>query len=101
MNINKVFYSLLLISVLVLSLVIVNKNKKITDLTNRLQQYENMELPSKGEIDSLCYNISYKDSIIKQITIEYVKDVEWVKNMPDSAAITLFNQLVWADENAD
>lgn len=75
--------------------------KEIANLENKLNQYENVDVPSIGEIDSLKVNISYKDSIIKQIKIEYIKDVEWVKNMPDSAAVTLFHQLVWAESNAD
>lgn len=74
--------------------------KTINELTNKLKQYENINSPFKGEIDSLKANIAYKDSIIKQIKIEYVKDVEWVKNMPDSAAVALFYQLVWAEDNA-
>lgn len=76
-------------------------NNTITELTNKLKQYESVELPSTGEIDSLKVNISYKDSIIKQIKVEYVKDVEWVKNMPDSSAVALFHQLVWAESNPD
>ena len=78
-----------------------NSKKTIIDLTNKLKQYESVELPFKGELDSLKVNISYKDSIIKQIKIEYVKDVEWVKNMPDSSAVVLFHQLVWAESNPD
>lgn len=74
--------------------------KTINELTNKLKQYENINSPFKGEIDSIKTNIAYKDSIIKQIKIEYVKDVEWVKNMPDSAAVVLFHQLVWAEDNA-
>lgn len=74
--------------------------KTINELTNKLKQYENIDSPFKGEIDSIKTNIAYKDSIIKQIKIEYVKDVEWVKNMPDSAAVALFHQLVWAEDNA-
>ena len=75
--------------------------QKIEELTNKVKQYESIEIPSTGELDSLKNNISYKDSIIKQIKIEYIKDVEWIKNMPDSAAVALFNQLVWANSNAD
>lgn len=74
--------------------------KTINELTDKLKQYENIDSPFKGEIDSIKTNIAYKDSIIKQIKIEYVKDVEWVKNMPDSAAVALFHQLVWAEDNA-
>lgn len=72
-------------------------NKTIAELNAKLKQYESVELPFTGEIDSIKTNISYKDSIIKQIKVEYVKDVEWVKNMPDSTAVALFHQLVWAD----
>lgn len=76
-------------------------NKTIAELNAKLKQYESVELPFTGEIDSLKTNIIYKDSIIKQIKVEYVKDVEWVKNMPDSAAVALFHQLVWAESNPD
>ena len=75
--------------------------QKIEELTNKVKQYESIEIPSTGELDSLKNNINYKDSIIKQIKTEYIKDVEWVKNMPDSAAVALFHQLVWANSNAD
>lgn len=78
-----------------------NKNKVINELTYKLKQYENIDVPFTGEIDSLKQDIAAKDSIIKQIKIEYIKDVEWVKNMPDSAAVTLFHQLVWANDNAN
>lgn len=99
-------YSIFITLVCILMLAIFvgknNKNAKIINgLTNKLQQYENIDVPFKGEMDSLKTNISYKDSIIKQIKIEYVKDVEWVKNMPDSTAVVLFHQLVWADDNAN
>lgn len=99
-------YSIFITLVCILMLAIFvgknNKNAKIVnELTNKLQQYENIDVPFKGEMDSLKTNISYKDSIIKQIKIEYVKDVEWVKNMPDSAAVALFHQLVWANDNAN
>lgn len=75
--------------------------QKIEELTNKVKQYESVEIPSIGELDSLKNDINYKDSIIKQIKTEYIKDVEWVKNMPDSAAVALFHQLVWANSNAD
>lgn len=75
--------------------------QKIEELTNKIKQYESIEIPSTGELDSLKNDINYKDSIIKQIKTEYIKDVEWVKNMPDSAAVALFHQLVWANSNAD
>lgn len=75
--------------------------QKIEELTNKVKQYESIEIPSTGELDSLKNDINYKDSIIKQIKTEYIKDVEWVKNMPDSAAVALFHQLVWANSNAD
>lgn len=75
--------------------------QKIEELTNKVKQYESIEIPSTGELDSLKNDINYKDSIIKQIKTEYIKDVEWVKNMPDSAAVALFHQLVWANSNTD
>lgn len=75
--------------------------KEIANLEDKLKQYENIYIPSTGEIDSLKADINYKDSIIKQIKLEYIKDVEWVKNMPDSAAVALFHQLVWAESNAE
>jgi hypothetical protein len=76
-------------------------NKTIAELNAKLKQYESIQLPSKGEIDSLKANISNKDSIIKQIKIEYIKDVEIVKNMPDSDAVNLFHQLVWSDTSSN
>lgn len=89
------------ISTFILTRKLDNSNKTITELNAKIKQYESIDVPSKGELDSIKTNISYKDSIIKQIKIEYIKDVEWVKNMPDSAAVALFNQLVWANDNAD
>jgi hypothetical protein len=85
---------------IVVSEIRINKYKKsIVNLTEELNEYKKIDVPSKGEIDSIKLNIQYKDSIISHITTEYIKDVEWVKNMPDSAAVALFNQLVWADSN--
>lgn len=89
------------INVFILTKKLDNNNKTITELNAKINQYESIDVPSKGELDSLKTNISYKDSIIKQIKTEYIKDVEWVKNMPDSAAVALFNQLVWANNNTD
>lgn len=78
-----------------------SNEKQIIELTKKLKQYENINVPSKEETDSIKVNIHYKDSIIKFIKTEYIKDVEWVKNMPDSAAVALFHQLVWANTNTD
>lgn len=93
----------LIIGVIVIIFIIVsevkiNKYKQnIIDLTEELNKYKEIDNPFKGEIDSLKDAIRCKDSIIAHITNEYVKDVEWVENMPDSAAVALFNQLVWAN----
>lgn len=87
-----------LISNIILSNKLNNSRKTITELNDKLKQYESVDVPFKGEIDSLKVNIIYRDSIINRIKIKYVQDVEVIKNMPDSAAVILFDELVWADD---
>lgn len=108
MNKEKVLsiaYSIVIIIYTITICILIQQNnsneKQITELTRKLKQYENINIPSKEETDSIKINIHYKDSIIKFIKKEYIKDVELVKNMPDSSAIALFHQLVWANANTD
>lgn len=109
MSTNKKFefgYSgfITILCIIILGIFVKTSNrdaKTINELTDKLKQYENIDSPFKGEIDSLKINIAYKDSVIKQIKIEYVKDVEWVKSIPDSSAVALFHKLVWADNNTN
>jgi len=98
---NIVIGVIIIIFIAVSSICIKHYKKQINDLTIELNKYKEIEHPSTGEIDSIKTIIHYKDSIISHITTEYIKDVEWVKNMPDSSAVALFNQLVWAEDNAE
>ncbi|MBP3201341.1 MAG: hypothetical protein J6M39_06820 [Lachnospiraceae bacterium] len=74
-----------------------NYKKQIIELNEVIEQYKQAANPSKESIDSLVYDITYRDSIIYNIKQKYVEDVEIVKNMPDSDAVNLFKKLVWAD----
>lgn len=74
-----------------------SKNKKIDLLNKEIEYYKEAANPSGEIIDSLVYNIKYRDSIVWNIKTKYIEDVEVIKNMPDSAAVELFNQLVWAE----
>ena len=80
---------------------LINKNKKyekqITELTNQIEYYKQAANPSKEKIDSLQDNIQHRDSIIYDIKTKYIKDVEIIKNMPDSNTVNLFKELVWAE----
>lgn len=69
----------------------------INDLTEQVEYYKNAANPSGEVIDSLKYNIQYRDTTIVNIKKKYVEDVEIIKNMPDSAAVNLFHELVWAN----
>lgn len=77
-----------------------DKSKKrldtINELNKEIEYYKNAANPSGEVIDSLKYNISYRDTTIYNITKEYKKDVEIIKNMPDSSVVNLFYELVWA-----
>lgn len=74
-----------------------NKNKQINELTNQIEYYKQAADPCKEIIDSLVYNIHYRDSIIYNIKTEYITNVEIVKEMSDSAVVDYFKQLVWSD----
>ena len=74
-----------------------NYKKEIAELNRQINEYKSAANPSKEIIDSIEYNIIYRDSIIYKLKTEYVKDVEVIKNMPDSCAVNLFKELVWAD----
>ncbi len=69
---------------------------RIKELEAEVEYYKNAANPSGEVIDSLKYNISYRDTTIYNITKEYKKDVEIIKNMPDSSVVNLFYELVWA-----
>lgn len=71
--------------------------KHIIKLNNQIEYYKQAANPSKEKIDSLQYDIHYRDSIIYNIKTKYIEDVEIVKNMPDSNTVNLFKELVWAD----
>lgn len=75
-----------------------NKYKEqIIELTEEIEQYKQAANPSKERIDSLVYNISYRDSVIINIKKKYVEDTEYIKNMPDSSVVNMFKGLVWAE----
>ena len=94
-------YLLLLLIVVTESLIytniINNKNKTINQLNNEIEYYKQAANPSKEIIDSLVYNITYRDSIIYEHKIQYINDVETIKNTPDSSIVDLFYKSVWAD----
>lgn len=71
--------------------------KQIIELTEEIEQYKQAANPSKERIDSLVYNISYRDSVIINIKKKYVEDTEYIKNMPDSSVVDMFKELVWAE----
>lgn len=69
---------------------------RIKELEAEVEYYKNAANPSGEVIDSLKYNIQYRDTTIFNIKKKYVEDVEIIKNMPDSSAVNLFHKLVWA-----
>jgi len=76
-----------------------NKYKKqIIELTEEIEQYKQAANPSKEKIDSLVYNITYRDSVIFNIRKKYVEETEYIKNMPDSSVVNMFKELVWAEQ---
>lgn len=101
---EKILLGLLIICIIVASIICIyssnkidNLNKQIIELNNQIEYYKKAANPSKEKIDSLQYDIHRRDSIIYDIKTKYIKDVEIVKNMPDSNAVSLFKELVWAD----
>ena len=82
---------------IVLSNKITTKDKEIKVLTEEINQYKQAANPSKEIIDSLTYNIEYRDSVIYNIKHKYITDVEVIKNMPDSTLVELFHKLVWSE----
>lgn len=79
-----------------------DKSKKrldtINELNKEIEYYKEAANPSGEVIDSLKYNIEYRDTTIYNIKKKYIEDVEIIKSMPDSAAVELFNSLVWSDK---
>ena len=71
--------------------------KQIIELKSEIEEYKKAANPSKETIDSLVYNIEYRDSIIYYKKVKYVEDVEIIKNMPDSAIVDKFKELVWSE----
>lgn len=71
--------------------------KQIIELNAKIEYYKQAANPSKEKIDSLQYDIHNRDSIIYDIKIKYIEDVEIIKNMPDSSTVSLFKELVWSD----
>lgn len=74
-----------------------NQNKEIIELKAEIEEYKKAANPSKETIDSLVYNIEYRDSIIYLKKVKYVEDVEIIKNMPDSVIVDKFKELVWSE----
>lgn len=104
MNINKIVLIIFSICIIILSISLgytknkINKYKEeVIELTEIIDKYKQAANPSKEKIDSLVYNIKYRDSIIYDIKTKYVEDVKVIKNMPDSSVVDMFKELVWAD----
>ena len=74
-----------------------SQNKEIIELRAEIEEYKKTANPSKEIIDSLVYNIEYRDSIIYLKKVKYVEDVEIIKNMPDSVIVDKFKELVWSE----
>lgn len=104
MNINKIVLIIFIICIIILSISLgytknkINKYKEeVIELTEIIDKYKQAANPSKEKIDSLVYNIKYRDSIIYDIKTKYVEDVKVIKNMPDSSVVDMFKELVWTD----
>lgn len=93
----------IIIIVLFLTICIINYftiksyKKEVKELNAIIEQYQEAANPSGEVIDSLVYNIEYRDSIIYNIKTEYIKDVEVIKTLSDSALVDNFYKLVWAE----
>lgn len=74
-----------------------SKDKEIANLNEQIEYYKQAANPSGEIIDSLVYNIHYRDTTIYNIKQEYITNVEIVKEMSDSTLVDYFKQLVWAD----
>lgn len=92
-----VFVLTITIIVVCKNITIKNKDTEIANLTEQIEYYKNAANPSKETIDSLVYNIEYRDTIIYNIKQKYITDVEIVKEMSDSSLVTYFKELVWSD----
>ena len=101
-KIMLIFYVICLIIACIIAGFISNSFNKykeqIIELTEEIEQYKQAANPSKEKIDSLVYNISYRDSVIFNIRKKYVKETEYIKNMPDSSVVNMFKELVWAEQ---
>lgn len=104
MNINKIVLVIFSICIIIFSISLgytknkINKYKEeVIELTEIIDKYKQAANPSKEKIDSLVYNIQYRDSIIYDIKTKYVEDVKIIKNMPDSSVVDMFKELVWAN----
>jgi len=104
MNINKIVLIIFIVCIIILGISLsytrnkINKYKEeVIELTEEIERYKQAANPSKEKIDSLVYNIQYRDSIIYDIKTKYVEDVKVIKDMPDSSVINMFKELVWAD----
>ena len=74
-----------------------SKSKEIEKLKAEIEYYKQAEKPNPQAIDSLAYNIEYRDSTIYKLKQDFKYDVEIIKSMPDSALVNKFYELVWAD----
>ena len=103
-TLNKIMVALFIICCIFIACILGyydNKVKKyekqIIELKAEIEEYKKAANPSKEIIDSLVYNIEYRDSIIYYKKVKYVEDVEIIKNMPDSAIVDKFKELVWSE----
>lgn len=71
--------------------------KQINELKEQLEYYKNIDNSIKTKIDSIEYNIIYKDSVITEIKKNYIDEIEIVKNNNDVDALVEFERLVRAE----
>ena len=75
----------------------IESNKKYNKALNELNYYHNIDSTAIHKIDSIEYNIKQKDSIIYNIKIEYINEIEIIKANNDIDALAQFKELVESD----
>lgn len=72
------------------------KSKEIETLRKKIEYYENIDSTYSHKIDSIEYNIQYRDSIIYNIKKEYIDEYEILAHNNDIDAVAEFEKLVRA-----
>lgn len=85
------------IAIGILSIKLNNKDKEIVKLKEDIEYYKKAANPSGEIIDSLVYNIIYRDTIIYKSKTKYLYDIEIIKTATDSSVVDMFHKLVWAE----